>query len=124
MDVDAPAGSESDFSRISGEVSEAASSTFSVVSVGAGVGPPTIPINDRLQPLATLYTRYSTATELRLSVIPPSTQTPGTGRGILVIPGWIRERAAEVLFEGGDLDEYSVPEIVLESLSKASLSQP
>ena len=37
-----------------------------------------------------------------------------------MIPGWIRERAAEVLFEGGDVDEVSVAEVILDSLLKAS----
>jgi len=36
-----------------------------------------------------------------------------------MIPGWIRERAAEVLFEGGDVDEVSVAEVILDSLLKA-----
>lgn len=36
----------------------------------------------------------------------------------MIIPGWIRERAAEVLFEGGDVDEMSVAEVILESLLK------
>jgi actin-related protein 10 len=41
-----------------------------------------------------------------------------TGRGCLLIPGWIRERAAEVLFEGGDEDELSLVEMILRTLIK------
>ena len=37
-----------------------------------------------------------------------------TGRGTLIIPGWVRERAAEVLFEGGDVDESSVAKVMLD----------
>ncbi|SCV70609.1 BQ2448_3371 [Microbotryum intermedium] len=45
---------------------------------------------------------------------------PGTsvGQGWLLIPGWVRERAAEVVFESGDggEDERGLQEIVLEAL--------
>ncbi|KAI0091100.1 actin-domain-containing protein [Irpex rosettiformis] len=71
-----------------------------------------------LQSLANLYTRSSTATDLRIRVEPPPSQQTGTGRGTLLVPGWIRERAAEVLFEGGDVDESSVAEVILDSLLK------
>lgn len=74
-----------------------------------------------LQALANLYMRHSTATDLRVRVEPPPSQQTGTGRGTLVVPGWIRERAAEVLFEGGDVDESSVAEVILDSLLKVSL---
>ncbi|KAF8896113.1 actin-domain-containing protein [Infundibulicybe gibba] len=47
-----------------------------------------------------------------------TSQQTGTGRGTLIIPGWIRERAAEVLFEGGDVDESSVAEVILDALLK------
>lgn len=53
-----------------------------------------------------------------MRVVPPESQQTGTGRGTLIIPGWIRERAAEVLFEGGDVDESSVAEVILEALLK------
>lgn len=69
-----------------------------------------------LQALATMYMNHSTAMDLTMRVM-PSVDT-GTGRGTLVIPGWIRERAAEVLFEGGDVDEASMAEVVLDALLK------
>ncbi|KAH0833331.1 hypothetical protein J3R83DRAFT_12399 [Lanmaoa asiatica] len=113
--------SESEFSRASEGVeslssSQHASSEFDVVSVprqsesGGREG--------RLQMVANMYTRHSTATDIQLRVVPPASQQLGTGRGTLVIPGWIRERAAEVLFEGGDIDEHSVAEVLLEALLK------
>jgi len=71
-----------------------------------------------LQAIAEMYSRHSTATDLKIRVDPPVSQQTGTGKGLLVIPGWIRERAAEVLFEGGDIDENSVAEVILESLLK------
>ncbi|KAF8554417.1 actin-domain-containing protein [Imleria badia] len=113
--------SESEFSRASEGVeslssSQPASSEFEVVSnprqseTGGREG--------HLQILANMYTRHSTATDIQLRVTPPTSQQLGTGRGTLVVPGWIRERAAEVLFEGGDVDESSVAEVLLEALLK------
>lgn len=78
-------------------------------------------LESHLQGLATLYSRQSTASDLKMRVVPPVSQQVGTGRGTLLIPGWIREKAAEVLFEGGDVDEASVVEIVLETLLKVNI---
>ncbi|QRV75035.1 actin [Ceratobasidium sp. AG-Ba] len=55
---------------------------------------------------------HSSATDLKVPV------GTGAGRGVIIVPGWIRERAAEVLFMGGDVDERSVAETVLDSLRK------
>ena len=73
-----------------------------------------------LQALSTMYKRHSTATDIQMRVLPPSPQQAGTGRGTLLIPGWIRERAAEILFEGGDVDESSLAETILDGLLKVS----
>lgn len=94
----------SDFSMIS------QSTALSTLDRVAAVG------ETPLQALASLYQRHSTATDLHIRVDP--VQNTGTGRGTLVVPGWIRERAAEVLFEGGDVDESSVAEVILDSLLK------
>ncbi|KAJ3554718.1 hypothetical protein NM688_g2965 [Phlebia brevispora] len=120
--------SESEFSRVSKDVDmesnfssqQAASSGFSVVSHSQAAPPVdrTGPPELHLQALANLYTRHSTATDLRVRVEPPLSQQTGTGRGTLIVPGWVRERAAEVLFEGGDVDESSVAEVILDSLLK------
>ncbi|KAG6862467.1 hypothetical protein C0995_000013 [Termitomyces sp. Mi166 len=108
--------SESDLSHNTGRESM---SEFSVVSSVARVPSSDAPRGEgHLQALATMYTRHSTATDLHMQVVPPPSQQTGTGRGTLIIPGWIRERAAEVLFEGGDVDEASVAEVVLDSLLK------
>ena len=109
--------------RDSNVSSQPESSEFSVVS-SIHSALPEHPRNEgHLQALATMYTRHSTATDLRMPVMPPSSQQTGTGRGTLIIPGWIRERAAEMLFEGGDVDESSVAEVILDSLLKASPSR-
>ena len=121
-----PAMSESEFTRVSREELEsavssqhAASSGFSVVShAHAPSIDRTRPDEGHLQGLANLYKSHSTATDLRIRVDPPLSQQTGTGSGTLLVPGWIRERAAEVLFEGGDVDESSVAEVILESLLK------
>ncbi|KDQ53185.1 hypothetical protein JAAARDRAFT_137512 [Jaapia argillacea MUCL 33604] len=118
------AQSESEFSRVSMEgdsamSSQHASSGFSVVSHSQiPEGDRSHPGENHLQALATMYTRHSTATDLHMKVIPPPSQQTGTGRGTLIIPGWIRERGAEVLFEGGDVDESSVAEVILDALLK------
>ncbi|KAH7884756.1 actin family [Phlebopus sp. FC_14] len=115
--------SESEFSRASEglesvESSQQASSEFSIVShpqpsaTQAGRG------QNHLQVLANMYMRHSSATDIQIRVDPPVSQRMGTGLGTLVIPGWIRERAAEVLFEGGDVDESSVAEVILDALLK------
>lgn len=44
--------------------------------------------------------------------------TQNTSRGVILIPGWVRERAAEVLFEPGDEDEESIVEMILHILLK------
>lgn len=114
--------SESDYSHVGLESnisSQRESSEFSVISNPRVTGADR---NHRgeshLQALANMYTRHSTATDLQMRVVPPLAQQTGTGRGTLIIPGWIRERAAEVLFEGGDVDESSVAEVILDSLLK------
>ncbi|KIY51794.1 actin-like ATPase domain-containing protein [Fistulina hepatica ATCC 64428] len=105
-------------STISSSPTPDLSSDFSVISLpgGADSRPPPA---DYLEALAALYTRHSTASELRIPVTPPVAQQHGTGLGHLVLPGWIRERAAEMLFEGGDVDERSLPELILDALLAA-----
>ncbi|THH15556.1 hypothetical protein EW146_g4932 [Bondarzewia mesenterica] len=130
MELDLPpssdtALSESDFSRVgsadlesNNDFSQPASSGFSVVSRSQVAPDRTASGETYLQALASLYTRHSTATEVHIKVVPPVAQQTGTGRGTLIVPGWIRERGAEVLFEGGDVDESSVAETILDSLLK------
>ncbi|OAX37482.1 actin-like ATPase domain-containing protein [Rhizopogon vinicolor AM-OR11-026] len=119
-----PAMSESEFSRGSIGQESAAESEFSIVSHPVNPNPGTSGGSrneNHLQVLANMYMRHSTATDLHIRVVPPVSQQTGTGRGTLVIPGWIRERAAEVLFEGGDVDESSVAEVILDALLKVPL---
>ena len=130
IDVDHPFGeaqSESEFSGVSMDVdspapgSRVASSSYSTVSGADSHGTSSSHPGEHggSQVLADLYKRHSTASDVRMPVTPP-TSSGGLGRGVLMIPGWIRERAAEVLFEGGDVDEVSVAEVILDSLLKAS----
>ena len=114
MDVDLhpsdSAPSESESSRVSADRDSDADPTFSDFSAVS---------RSQVLPLANLYKRHSTATDLQLKVTPPASQQTGTGQGTLIIPGWIRERGAELLFEGGDIDESSIAETILDSLLKA-----
>ncbi|KAI0271551.1 fungal-specific actin related protein [Gloeopeniophorella convolvens] len=115
------APSESDFSRISADRDSnmgPGSSDFSVVSRSQVIPERSNRGEHQLQALANLYMRHSTATDLHLKVTPPVSQQTGTGHGTLIIPGWIRERGSEVLFEGGDVDESSVAETILDCLLK------
>lgn len=75
----------------------------------------------RILSIDKLYRQHSRATELRLQVKSPNSQPSETGFATLILPGWIRERAAELLFEDGDLDEPSVVEAILRSLRKVNL---
>ncbi|KAI0733558.1 actin-domain-containing protein [Fomitopsis betulina] len=113
--------SESEFSRVDASELDsnfAASSGFSVVSRSQVHRDGPRPGESHLQALAELYKRHSTATDLHMAVDPPKDQQTGTGKGTLIIPGWVRERGAEVLFEGGDVDESSMAEVILDSLLK------
>jgi actin-related protein 10 len=115
------APSESEHSRVSADRDsnmDPPSSDFSVIS-GSQVLPGRSSAGEhKLQALANLYMRHSTATDLHLKVTPPVSQQTGTGHGTLIVPGWIRERGSEVLFEGGDVDESSVAETILDCLLK------
>jgi actin-related protein 10 len=71
--------------------------------------------------IAAMYQRHSTTRDLSFKVNPPGIGAP-TGRGTLIVPGWVRERAAEVLFEGGDIDESSVAEVILDCLMRVGHS--
>ncbi|KIK55142.1 hypothetical protein GYMLUDRAFT_176167 [Collybiopsis luxurians FD-317 M1] len=118
-----PAQSESEFSfagRESGVSSQHDSSEYSVISTPRTAGRLEAVSENRLQILADMYMRHSTTTDLRLRVEPPSSMASSNslGFGTLIIPGWIRERTAEVLFEGGDVDEGSLAEIILDALLK------
>ncbi|RDB26426.1 Actin-related protein 10 [Hypsizygus marmoreus] len=114
--------SESDFSHAGLESnvssSQRESSEFSIISNPRRVPGDKSSGEGHLQALANLYTRHSSATDLHMRVKPPPSQSTGTGQGTLIIPGWIRERAAEVLFEGGDVDESSLAEVILDALLK------
>ncbi|KAI0322262.1 actin-domain-containing protein [Amylostereum chailletii] len=127
MDLDLPpstAPSESDYSRVSADLdsnmdsSQPESSGFSVVSRSQFAPERSTRHENQLEALASMYKRHSTATDLQLKVTPPPSQQQGTGLGTLIIPGWIRERGGEVLFEGGDVDESSLAETVLDALLK------
>ncbi|KAF8272289.1 actin-domain-containing protein [Lactarius quietus] len=125
MDVDLPpsesAPSESELSRVSadsGDNADPTSSGLPEVSRSHVLPERSSRDEHQLQVLADLYIRHSTATDLRLKVTPPASQQTGTGQGTLIIPGWIRERGSELLFEGGDVDESSIAEVVLDCLLK------
>ncbi|PWN52568.1 actin-like ATPase domain-containing protein [Violaceomyces palustris] len=89
---------------------------------------------DLMKRLKAEYSRHSQATDLAIRVPPQlagdrnhgangsgfgsTASNFGLGGGFIAIPGWVRERAAEVLFEEGDEDESSLVEMTLESIIK------
>lgn len=70
---------------------------------------------DDMDLMSALKERYSrsTAKDWTMAVPDPknSARCP-----VLIVPGWIREYAAEVLFSDGPSEEFSVAEIVLQTL--------
>ncbi|GAA6023623.1 hypothetical protein JCM10207_005087 [Rhodosporidiobolus poonsookiae] len=76
---------------------------------------------DLLKHLTPRYVASSTGTTTVSFRVPNLSQPPtasGTGRGWIQVPGWMRERAAEVLWEEGDPDELGLAGVVLECLLK------
>ncbi|KAH6909165.1 actin family [Coprinopsis sp. MPI-PUGE-AT-0042] len=113
MDTDPP--SEADSSQQEGEEGEMSLDEFSAVK---SKPEPEVRADGNLRTLEKIYKKNSTATDLQMRVEPPPEQQVGTGLGTLLIPGWIRERAAEVLFEGDDVDECNLAEVLLDTLLK------
>ena len=72
---------------------------------------------DDMRLMRSLHRRYapsSTATDLSFKVPPPPGTSREMGFGTLVVPGWVRERAVEVLFADDDLGEVTpLPEALL-----------
>ena len=72
-----------------------------------------------LAALAEMYAQNSTAKDLPFPIPAKGDMGPGT----LVIPGWIRERAAEVLFHDDlDSESESITETILQTLLKVGTS--
>lgn len=67
------------------------------------------------------YASISNAKTLQFRILPRKLDPRGMGPGTLQVPGWIRERAAEILFanEIGE-EEESLPEVILNCLLKVS----
>ncbi|GAA5892366.1 hypothetical protein JCM6882_003652 [Rhodosporidiobolus microsporus] len=71
--------------------------------------------------LAARYSSHSASTTdvaFRIPNLSAAGATNGTGKGWIKVPGWVRERAAEVLWEEGDADEVGLAGVVLECLLK------
>ncbi|EAU85680.2 hypothetical protein CC1G_10952 [Coprinopsis cinerea okayama7 len=115
------ARSESEFSRmesVSSSQGGGVDSEFSVVTGGSDISTSLARSEGTLKTMERIFKKNSTATDLQMRVTPPVSQQTGTGLGTLLIPGWIRERAAEVLFEGDDIDESNLAEVILDVLLK------
>lgn len=115
----APSESNSGFENMSAtSATDMSTSEYSIITnsqAETSLRGGTVRSEGYLSALASMYKKHSTATDLQMRVQP--VHQTGTGMGTLIIPGWIRERAAEVLFEG-DVDESSLAETILNSLLK------
>lgn len=120
VDMDTEPPSEADSSQQEGEGEMSLDELPAVKSKPE----PEARADGNLRTLEKIYKKNSTATDLQMRVEPPPDQQVGTGLGTLLIPGWIRERAAEVLFEGDDVDECNLAEVVLDTLLKVCSHDP
>lgn len=72
------------------------------------------------------YRQHSSASSISIKVAPPASaaasapSSASNQKAFLLVPGWIRERAADVLFEPGNQDEPSIIEAMMTSLVKVS----
>ena len=65
------------------------------------------------------FEKTSSATDLRFKIPPLSGEPKQLGFGTLVVPGWICERAAEVLYDEDELGEREgLPNAILRCLVK------
>lgn len=76
--------------------------------------------------MRSLYRRFagsSKATDLSVNVPPQPGVSRGLGFVTLIVPGWIRERAAEVFFEHSDFGEgFGLPDAILGCLIKVNIA--
>jgi actin-related protein 10 len=78
-------------------------------------------MEDEVQLAKDLKDRYSSQDLPSKSFRIPHSPSARDGTGTLVVPGWILERAAEILFEReDDLESETVPEAMLATLLKVS----
>ncbi|WVF68642.1 hypothetical protein IAT40_003412 [Kwoniella sp. CBS 6097] len=65
------------------------------------------------------YAHTSSAKDMTFRVTPVVGSSKGMGSGTIIVPGWIRERAAEVLFDDDEEgEERSIPRDILHCLLK------
>ncbi|EIW71696.1 hypothetical protein TREMEDRAFT_28085 [Tremella mesenterica DSM 1558] len=67
------------------------------------------------------YQSSSSTVEMKSKIPPPTGSPTDMGYGDLLVPGWIRERAAEIFFENEtnrDDEAISIPQLILKCLLK------
>jgi actin-related protein 10 len=75
--------------------------------------------SDDLQEYGELF-RQSNAAKDATFILRKETLTLDVSPRTVKVPGWVRERAAEVFFETGDVDSASVVEVILSCLTAVS----
>ena len=79
---------------------------------------------DELAMTARMRDRYSSSTMQNRSFRVPHSSSPRDGQGTLVVPGWVLERVAEILFDSdvcGADEGDTIPQAILNTLLKVSV---
>lgn len=77
-----------------------------------------------LQRQSKKYSSTSRATDVSMKVPLYGARAGGVGQGSILVPGWVRERCGEILFEEGGEDRRSLSELILESLLRVRVYLP
>lgn len=64
------------------------------------------------------YKANSNASDLKVPISPRKGENQDMGPAILVVPGWIRERAVEAIFGDHETEERSIHDLILETILK------
>ncbi|GFZ50090.1 hypothetical protein JCM24511_07843 [Saitozyma sp. JCM 24511] len=63
----------------------------------------------------------SSAKDMRFRATPPGGSSKAMGTGTLVVPGWVRERASEILFGDAVDEDESIPGLILACVLKCPI---
>lgn len=75
--------------------------------------------SSNLQTYADIFGQSANARDATF-ILRKQTSSSDVTPGSVQVPGWVRERAAEVFFEAGDVDSASVVEVILKCLTAVS----
>jgi actin-related protein 10 len=79
------------------------------------------PEDDSARELEARYKETSFASDVAFRIPPPAGASIDLGWPTIVVPGWIRERAVEIVFEDEGEEEATLPDAILQCVLKVSL---